>query len=165
MSKEDVLARVEADLAERDLGKARDRLNTMVFQYPDDLDLRARLATVYDALGLPAMAGRFWFFEEARDGARGRAIAAFERSCRSNPLHMLAALKFRGDRDQMPSHARDRLNALEEAVPEKDRFKPSTDEPSAKALIAGVIVVALIFVGLAVTGFVSIVRWTYQAIR
>lgn len=201
MSKETVLARVEADLAERDFGKARDRLNTLVVEYPDDLDLRARLATVYDALGLPAMAGRFWFFQEERTGHGAKAVVAFERSCGGDALLMLSALKFQGDPDRMPTHARARLDALRQAVQERYGFMPRPYESSrmlgrgrgtlnsyARAELArdrpprarrrGTFVVLprhlvdvrvflgmLVVAGLAGTGLVSILWWTYQAIR
>ncbi len=203
MSKETVLARVEADLAERDFGNARDRLNTLVVENPDDLDLRARLATVYDTLGQPAMAGRYWFFQEERTGHGAKAVVAFERSCGGDALLMLSALKFQGDPERMPAHARAlaRLDALRQAVQERYGFMPRPYESSrmlgrgrgtlnshARAELArdrpprprrrGTLVVLprhlvdvrvflgmLVIAGLAATGLVSILWWTYQAIR
>ena len=67
MTKESILARVGVDVASGDLGKARDRLHTLVFEHPDDLLLRERLAEVYDSLQQPAQAGRYWYLTEPRD--------------------------------------------------------------------------------------------------
>ena len=89
------------DVASRDLGKARDRLHTLVFEHPDDLLLRERLAEVYDSLQQPAQAGRYWYLVEPRDDRMTNARAAYERLVGKDPLQLLAGLKFRGDEDAL----------------------------------------------------------------
>jgi hypothetical protein len=131
MSKETVLAKVDEDLRRDNLGTARDRLHSLVRAYPDDLSLRARLAEIYDRMHFPAMAGRYWYFEERRTPNVEAAIRAFERSCNNNPLLMLSALKFRGDVVKMPEHARGRLEALRREVHNMRGFLPKPDVSSA----------------------------------
>ena len=130
MSKETVLSRVEADLHRGDQGKARDRLHTLVFNYPNDVALRTQLAEVYYRLQFPAMAGRYWYLGGYRTPEMETAVAAFEKSCGNDPLLMLSAVKFRGDPYEIPNYARDRLTALRQAVRNKYDFFPDVYTPS-----------------------------------
>jgi hypothetical protein len=130
VSKGTVLVRVEADMESGDLGKARDRLHSLVHDHPDHFDLRTRLADVYHRLQFPSMAGRYWYLEEHRPPEMEAAVTAFEQSCGGDPLLMLSALKFRGDLSQAPDYARGRLTALQEAVRAKYRFSPDVYTPS-----------------------------------
>lgn len=131
MSKETVLSRVEADLLQGNLGKARDRLHTLVYDYPNDVALRSRLADVYHRLQFPAMAGRYWYLNEPRTSEMETAVVAFERSVGRDPLLMLSALKFRGDPyEEIPDYARGRLSALRQAIHDKYDFFPDAYTPS-----------------------------------
>ena len=116
MTKESILARVGVDVASGDLGKARDRLHTLVFEHPDDLLLRERLAEVYDSLQQPAQAGRYWYLVEPRDDRMTNARAAYERLVGKDPLLLLAGLKFRGDEDALAGFARQTVGALRDQV-------------------------------------------------
>ncbi len=117
MSNEAVLARVQEDISRQDLGKARDRLLTLVELNPDDLTLRVRLAEVYHRLQFPVMAGRYWYLEESSTPEMEAASAAFERSCNGDPVRVLGALQFRGDHERLPDgYARSALERLGEAI-------------------------------------------------
>ena len=116
MTKESILARVGVDVASGDLGKARDRLHTLVFEHPDDLLLRERLAEVYDSLQQPAQAGRYWYLVEPRDDRMTNARAAYERLVGKDPLLLLAGLKFRGDEDALAGFARQTVGALRDRL-------------------------------------------------
>ena len=116
MSKESILARVGVDVAGGDLGKARDRLHTLVFEHPDDLSLRERLAEVYDSLQQPAQAGRYWYLIEPRDDRMVDARAAYERLVGNDPLLLLAGLKFRGDEDALAGFARQTVGELRDRL-------------------------------------------------
>ncbi len=116
MSKESILARVGVDVAGGDLGKARDRLHSLVFEHPDDLSLRERLAEVYDSLQQPAQAGRYWYLTEPRDDRMANARTAYERLVGNDPLLLLAGLKFRGDEDALAGFARQTVGALRDQV-------------------------------------------------
>ena len=67
---EETWARIEDEIAARDLGKARDRLHGLLVTYPEDLAIRHRLGEVYWMLGHPAMAGRYWYLEAPAEPAR-----------------------------------------------------------------------------------------------
>ena len=130
MAKEAALARVEADLRSGDVGKARDRLHTLVHDYPNDVGLRTRLAEVYQRLKFPAMAGRYWYLEASWTAEMEDSIAIFRRSCGDDPLRILSALKFRGDSSQIPKYARERLGSLQQAVHGKYGFSAEPNTPS-----------------------------------
>ena len=116
MSKESILARVGVDVASGDLGKARDRLHTLIFEHPDDLSMRERLAEVYDSLQQPAQAGRYWYLSEPRDDRMANARTAYERLVGKDPLQLLAGLKFRGDEDVLAGFARQTVGELRDRL-------------------------------------------------
>ena len=116
MSKESLLARVDVDIASGDLGKARDRLHTLIFEHPGDLSLRARLAEVYDRLQQPAQAGRYWYLAEPLDDRMAQARAAYERLVGNDPVQVLAGLKLRDDGDALAGFARQTVGALRDRI-------------------------------------------------
>ena len=116
MTKESILARVGVDVASGDLGKARDRLHTLIFEHPDDLSMRERLAEVYDSLQQPAQAGRYWYLSEPRDDRMANARTAYERLVGKDPLQLLAGLKFRGDEDVLAGFARQTVGELRDRL-------------------------------------------------
>ncbi len=101
MPLERTLQRVQADIDAGDLGKARDRLHGLIVTYPDDLELRERLARVYRQLQLPEMAGRFWYLAEHKDADMLSACRRFEAQFRNDPLLLLFALKFKGNTEMI----------------------------------------------------------------
>lgn len=119
MALQEALQRVQEDIAAGNLGRARDRLHGLVWQYPNDLSLRARLAEVYWQLQFPAMAGCYWYLHEPTTEAMRHAIAEFERSCKGDPLHMLLRLKFRGNPKELPPYARHQLERLQQQCQRK----------------------------------------------
>jgi len=97
MSREETMSRVLADVAARNLGRARDRLHGLLASYPNDLALRTHLAEIYSRLRQPAMAGRYWYLDEPGTDEMRAARAAFERECGGSAERMLQRLRFRGD--------------------------------------------------------------------
>ncbi|MDW8289686.1 MAG: hypothetical protein RMM06_03115 [Armatimonadota bacterium] len=161
MGKDQTLQRVEEDIAAGNLGRARDRLHGLIWQYPDDLSLRARLAEVYWQLSFPAMAGCYWYLHEPTTEAMQRAVMEFERSCGQDPLHMLFRLKFRGNPENLPPYARYRLERLQQECQRKYgkypdfRTRPKTMVPAVPtwkrqlcgvACFAGLMVLLFIFI-------------------
>ena len=182
-SKERLLRRTEEDLQQGDLGKARDRLHTLVHGHPNDLALRTRLALIYDRLQLPAMAGRYWYLEERRTDHMEAAIDAFRRSCGGDPALMLAALKFRGDLHEISGHARERIETLQQAATDKYGPPPDGRAPlrhgtlylardrsprlvriGSRHVYPWVVVAAFLNVVFVTAGLVSIGWWVYQAL-
>ena len=167
------LAAVERDIENGDLGKARDRLHGLVSAYPSDLSLRRRLGQVYWDLRYPAMAGRYWYLEEAKTPTMAAACAAFERSCGGDPLKILLAIKYRGDLEaiqdtyagrtllELRAQAKARYPWFPFPVQTKreTRIKPD-QKPSAgnAALLAGCLIVGLLALGLMVVGAITVIQ-------
>jgi hypothetical protein len=80
--------RIEKDIENNDLGKARDRLHGFISIYPDELELRKKLRGVYFKLQYPAMAGRYWYFEENKTPEMIQVCLQFEKSMRNNPVNI-----------------------------------------------------------------------------
>lgn len=112
MSKADVLFNVQRDLAANDLGKARDRLLGLIGEYPNDLELRARLAKIYSLLRYPDRAGCYWYLEEKKTRRMKAACAAFERRCGNKPRTILDNLRFKGSAKDLDPYAAGVLNDL-----------------------------------------------------
>lgn len=93
------LDQIELDIKAGNLGKARDRLHGLIQSYPEDLDLRSRLAEIYWQLQIPEMAGRYWYLIENKDERMTEACSIFEERYKHDPIQMLFAIKFRGDVD------------------------------------------------------------------
>ncbi|AIW86484.1 hypothetical protein bwei_3876 [Bacillus mycoides] len=53
------LKRIEKDIENNNLGKARDRLHGLITTYPNELALRKKLGDIYFTLQYPEMAGRY----------------------------------------------------------------------------------------------------------
>ncbi len=96
MAKQETLKKVEYDITNGNLGKARDRLHGLINTYPNDLKLREKLGAIYWQLKQPAMAGRYWYLIDAKTPEMKAAQAAFQNAFGNNPLLMLQAIKFRG---------------------------------------------------------------------
>lgn len=109
MSIEKTFKKIQEDIEKGDLGKARDRLHSLIFAYPDEIPLRRKLAEIYSILKFPSMAGRYWYLEEIKNKEMEIAIEIFEKSCGKDPLKILFALKFRGNIDKLPKYSKDKL--------------------------------------------------------
>lgn len=92
------LNKIEEDIKNDDLGKARDRLHGLISTYPDELELRKKLGDIYFKLKYPSMAGRYWYFEENKTPEMLHACAKFEKSVGNDPCKISRALKFKGDK-------------------------------------------------------------------
>ncbi len=116
MPKEQTLRKVEQEMETGQLGRARDRLHGLLATYPEDLELRAKLAEVYWLLQDRAMAGRYWYLQQPTDQRMRLAREAFEQYCGRDPLRMLLCLKFRGELEGVPEgYGRDTLKRLQKA--------------------------------------------------
>ncbi|PEA55710.1 DNA helicase [Bacillus pseudomycoides] len=96
---EKTLKKIESDIQNNDLGKARDRLHGLISTYPNALGLRKKLGDVYYKLQHPTMAGRYWYLEEQKTPEMIEACSQFEKSMGNNANHIGRALKFKGDNE------------------------------------------------------------------
>lgn len=97
MSLQNTLSKIDTEIDQGNLGKARDRLQGLITSFPDDLSLRAKLAEIYWKLQEPVMAGRYWFLLEPETETMLIAIKEFEKRHGNDPLQILHNNKFRGD--------------------------------------------------------------------
>ena len=109
MSKEETLARVDADLARGHTFRAAQRLASLTAIHPDDLEVRTRRFDVNHRIGNFVEAGRWGYLTEEVDP---HDIAAFERAFK-RAWDQLRALKLRSDpTPHLGPSARARLEAL-----------------------------------------------------
>ena len=141
--------------------RARQRLVGLVTTYPDRLDLRDRLASVYRLLGDSAQAGRWSYLSEVRDEAE---VTAFERAYRT-PLARLEALNWvSGEAGAATETARRRLVALREAANDQLHAELSVADDPDSSLAANVLVLLGLVLALLcfVVGAVTLVMWVYR---
>lgn len=93
------LKRIEKDIENNNLGKARDRLHGLITTYPNELALRKKLGDIYFTLQYPEMAGRYWYLEKEKTDVMHAACLQFEKSMGNDSYHIVRALKFKGDRN------------------------------------------------------------------
>lgn len=111
MSKEETLAKVEADLALGHIHPALQRLASLTAAYPEDLEVRAKRAIVNRQIGNLTEAGRWGYLTEVVEPAE---IVAFERAF-PRSWNQLLALKLRGNpSSSLGPVARARLDELAE---------------------------------------------------
>jgi hypothetical protein len=173
--KEKTLRRIEQDIVSGDYGKARDRLHGLLGSYPHDLSLRRMLGDIYWHLQYPVMAGRYWYLEEEKTPAMSVACAAFERSCGSDPVQILLALKFKADLGPLRgTHAGQTLVALQAQA--KDRYGYQVEfgqsgrgryqysrqfKVRGKVLLLGLLVALAAALGLMVVGLATVLQWLF----
>ena len=173
MPKQKTLQRISDDIRGGNLGKARDRLHSLLAAYPEDLSLRPRLANVYQQLHHPGMAGRYWFLDARRTRDIENAVAEFKRECGGDPWIMLARLKLRIHPEEMPEgFAKNQIFELLEQCRKKYKRTPDlctgripahrekdTNRfmDSIFAVGCGLVVFVVFF--LMVSGVIQVIRW------
>jgi hypothetical protein len=177
MALEQTLNKVENDIKDGDLGKARDRLHGLLVSYPDNLELRKRLGDIYWRLQIPDMAGRYWYLEENKDGIMAAACHRFEKQFNSDPVNILLALKFRGNFDRISDACPGQiLLDLHQKAKEKHswyedfrnksrlkyhRYNEKTVEHKTRDILTkfGCIFVVVLLAFLSIVGVISVIRW------
>lgn len=123
MSKKDALIKVKKDIADKDLGMARQRLHSLIAEYPNDLSLRSKLAKVYWKLQYPELAGRYWYLEENLGKEGKLAVGFFKKMYGNDEFSILRALKFKGSLKSIPLYARHKLERLQRILWERNKIK------------------------------------------
>ncbi len=170
MSKERTIEKIENELINDNLGKARDRLHGLISTYPDDLSLRVKLAEIYHRLKFPQMSGRYWYLEEKKTKEMEDACLSFEQSCGNNAFQLLSALRFRGNIDTIASDfAREKLLSLQKECKDKFGYYPDytlkkkdqrtpSDDGSTKVAIIALSVICFVIIS-AIIGIIVIIKW------
>ncbi|GIF63619.1 hypothetical protein Ais01nite_16540 [Asanoa ishikariensis] len=169
MAKEDVLAKVEADLRRGHSHPAMQRLSSLTAAYPDDLDVRAARAALCRQVGNLTEAGRWGFLTE---DTGEQEIAAFERAYPVAWTRLRALRLIADPMDRLGPVAKARLSRLTAQAADEPpgpvlwtASGPAPHDPAAPrrdAVWALAIAAALIAVcGLAGLGLVTLVRWVF----
>lgn len=164
------LKRIEEDIENNNLGKARDRLHGLIFTYPNELHLRKQLGDIYYKLQYPEMAGRYWYLEEHKTDIMHESCLLFEKSMGNSPHHIARALKFKGDSNHIKGLYKDQpLSLVQKKVAEeliyeyKETWKDKLVPFGCLALLASfsflpLLVYSLFGIGFLITGEFSHVK-------
>ncbi|MEV8515893.1 DUF6584 family protein [Dactylosporangium sp. NPDC051484] len=166
VAKDQVLAKVAADLRRGHTHQAMQRLASLTAAYPDDLDLRAERAALYRQVGNVGEAGRWGFLTE---DATDTEIAAFEKAHPGAWMRLLV-LKFNTDpADKLGPRASARLARLIEQAGQEGPAPVAWTEAGPRPQSPGswrdelpcllAALVGLIVVTLAVLGLITVIRW------
>jgi cytochrome c-type biogenesis protein CcmH/NrfG len=166
MPVEVTLHRAAEELTRGDLAsvlRARQRLAGLVGTYPNRLDLRDKLASVYRLLGDTAQAGRWSYLSEVRDDVE---LRAFEHAYKT-PVARLTALNWTGGENAADTEtARTRLVELHRAATaqvQDELVVAEAREPGRSWVTCALIALGLaLLVVLVVTGAITAVRFGYR---
>ena len=166
MAKEQVLARVEADLRRGHVHPAMQRLASLNAAYPDDLELRSRRAALYRQVGNVAEAGRWGFLSE---DVTADEVTAFERAYPGAWQRLLVLRVTADPTDRLGPAASARFARLVERAGKDGPAPvawtdagPRPGEPSSWLDALPCLVAALIgvlFLALTVIGLITVLRW------
>ncbi|MBT2701193.1 DNA helicase [Bacillus sp. ISL-40] len=155
------LKKIEEDIKNDDLGKARDRLHGLISTNPNELELRRKLGDIYFLLKYPSMAGRYWYLEENKTPEMVKACAAFEKSEGNDPSRISTALKFKGNPEIIQ-----KLQLNQGYSPIKDKVKEKlVEEPTEtlgdKLVTIGCISILILTFSFTLIGIITIFRWIF----
>jgi hypothetical protein len=165
MSKGDVLARVDADLARGFVHPAMQRLASLTATHPDDLDVRTRRAALNRQIGNLVEAGRWGYLTEEVTSVEITAFRCAHRSAWSqlralklgnDPTEHLGPLAHRRFTDLVEQAATDGPGSISWSAAGPHLQVAKTWRDSLPCLIAALI--ALVLIGLLIVGLVTVVR-------
>lgn len=155
------LKRVEEDIKNNDLGKARDRLHGLISTFPNELELRKKLGDIYFELKYPAMAGRYWYLEKHKTPKMVKACIEFENSLGNDINKIDRVLKFKGDIEILKGLELDSAClSLQHKV--KEKLEEESDEPierKQKLVIFGCLSIIILIIILTLVGVYTVFSW------
>lgn len=156
------LKRIEEDIKNDDLGKARDRLHGLIATFPNELELRKKLGDIYFELKYPAMAGRYWYLEKNKTPEMVHACIEFESSMGRDINNIARALKYKGDIELLKG-----LD-LEPALLSINKVKEKlVEEPDASIegehywIIFGCLSIIILIFIFALVGIYTFLKWIF----
>ncbi len=156
--------------------KSADRLRNLINEYPNELSVWERLAELYYESGFLDAAGRYWILTEPTEERIKTAVDIYLNSVNHSGTQILQDITFRGNKDELPEYARNKLIEIEADSKEKSNyvptFKPWQNKQKKKnpkhqqtfkdKLITAVIFTILIsIVVFTIIGFISTLRWIF----
>ncbi|EJR59769.1 DUF6584 family protein [Bacillus toyonensis] len=155
------LKRIEEDIENNNLGKARERLHGLIFTYPNELHLRKQIGDIYYKLQYPEMAGRYWYLEEHKTDIMHESCLLFEKSMGNDPYHIARALKFKGDSSKIKKLYKEQpLSPIQKKVAEElvYEYKETWED---KLLSLGCLVFLAFLLFSAIVGIFTIWNWIF----
>ncbi|WP_144527674.1 DUF6584 family protein [Peribacillus simplex] len=154
------LKKIEEDIKNNDLGKARDRIHGLIITFPDELELRKKLGDSYFALKYPSMAGRYWYLEKNKTPEMVDACIQFEKSMGNDPIRIARVLKFKGDSDIIKGLQDQAISPMQNKVKEK-----LTEEPDEtledKLFTIGCITILIFIIFFSLIGIYTLFSWIF----
>lgn len=154
------IKKIEEDIKNNDLGKARDRIHGLIFTYPDELELRKKLGDIYFALKYPSMAGRYWYLEKDKTPEMVDACIQFEKSMGNDPNSIARVLKFKGDSEIIKRLQDQEISPIQNKVKEK-----LTEEPDEtledKLFTIGCITILILIIFFTLIGIYTLFSWFF----
>lgn len=152
------LHKIQKDIENNNLGKARDRLHGLISTYPNALQLRKQLGDIYYQLQDPAMAGRYRYLEEEKTAEMSEACRLFEKSMGNDTYHIRRALKYKGDTENMK--ALTFLNPKEKNI-QAVIVKEEKETLGEKLLLPGCVVLIISIVLFSLLGIYTFFNWLF----
>ncbi|MEQ8238378.1 MAG: hypothetical protein RIA69_04155 [Cyclobacteriaceae bacterium] len=116
--------------------KSADRLRNLINEYPNELSIWERLAELYYESGFLDAAGRYWILTEPTDERIKVAVDIYLNSVNHSGTQILQDITFRGNKDELPEYARNKLAEFEADSKMKSSyvptFKPKQDKNKRK---------------------------------
>lgn len=157
------LKRIEEDIKNDDLGKARDRLHGLISAFPNELELRKKLGDIYFKLKYPAMAGRYWYLEKNKTPKMVRACIKFENSMGNDINNIARALKYKGDIELLKGLELDPA-LLSIQYKEKEKLVEESDVPierEDKLIIFGCLSIIILIIIIFSVGLYTLFSWIF----
>ncbi|MFF2450567.1 DUF6584 family protein [Neobacillus sp. NPDC058068] len=155
------LKRIEEDIKNNDLGKARDRLHGLISTYTNELELRKKLGDIYFELKYPSMAGRYWYLEEHKTPEMVKACIAFEKSMGNNPNRIARALKYKGNIEIIKRLELDQaITSIQKNVKEKLVEEPE-DLLVDKLVLYGCLSIIVLIIIFTLIGVYTFFKWIF----
>ena len=157
------LKKVEEDIKNDNLGKARDRLHGLISTFPNKLELRKKLGDIYFELKYPAMAGRYWYLVENKSAKMIKACNEFEKSMGNDPNNIVRALKYKGDKDMLTRlELEPTILTLLQIVNEKRCEEPDdSSKGNYNWVIFGCFSIVILISIFAIVGVYAFINWLF----
>lgn len=154
--------------------KATLRLRSAINFEPNNLSYRNLLGDLYYEAGFLDEAGKFWILNDSEEERVLECIAIYMDSVNNSGFTILNDLKFRGDKNKLPTFAQERMTSFEEdsfertnSVPRFKKFEQfqaerEEKEPLTTFVITIIIIAIVLFVIVSVfVGAGSIISWIF----
>jgi len=157
------LKRIEEDIKNDDLGKARDRLHGLISTFPNELEFRKKLGDIYFELKYPAMAGRYWYLEKNKPPVMVHACIEFENSMGNDINNIARALKYKGDIEILKGLELDPalLYKVKEKLVEEPDVPTELKDKLNKSIVFGCLSMTFLITILVFVGAATVLSWIF----